>query len=196
MPSYRLVATHWGDDLQAVAARELGDANRWPELVWINGLTHPYITQVADFAGPTVLLAGALIKVPAPVGFTADAPNRNNAFERDCRLENRLLSDDGAGDLSTLTGADNLRQALLHRVVTPRGQQRRHPEYGCMAWRLIGTVNGPTAGMMGAEYVRSAIAADYRVSKVTSATAEVIGDVINITAKATAIDGAVIDIVS
>lgn len=194
MPGYRLVTTRIDDDLQAVAGRELGDANRWPELVWMNGLTPPYITTKPQQVSSTVLLAGAFIKIPAPGGFGPEVPDRANSFERDCALNKRLLSDDGSGDLATFTGADNLRQALMHRIVTPRGQARRHPEYGCLIWRLVGTVNGPTAGIMGAQYVKSTIAADYRVSQVDYAIAEVIGDIVNVTAKATAIDGAVVDI--
>lgn len=194
MPGYRLVQTHFGDDLQAVAARETGDANRWPELVWINNLVPPYITDDAQRAGPGVLLSGALIKVPAPVGFTADSPNRQSVYERDAELQGKMLDVDADGDLSVLSGADNLRQQLQHRIVTPRGQARRHPEYGCMIWRLVGTVNGPAAGLLGAQYVKAALASDFRVARVEFSTAEVSGDAVRVSAKAVAIDGGVVDL--
>lgn len=194
MPRYRLVETHQGDDLQTVAARELGDANRWPELVWLNSLTHPYITTDARQSGPGVLLAGALIKVPAPAGLSTESAERGQVYERDCALADRRLTDDGSGDLAVFSGADNLRQQLQHRVNTPRGQARRHPEYGCLIWRLVGTVNGPTAALMGAEYVKAALQAEYRVSKVDYVRAEVLGDAVRIQARAAAIDGGVVDV--
>lgn len=196
LPSYRLAEIHHGDDLQAVAARELGDANRWPELVWINALTHPYITTDERRAGPGVLLAGALIKVPAPVGVYTDDAERGQVYERDCKMNGRMLVVDAGGDLAVVTGADNLSQQLQHRLDTPRGQARRHPEYGNIAPRLKGRVNGPTAGLLAAEYVKGALRADYRVSRVESASAEVVGDAIRVTARAVAIEGGVVDLVT
>jgi phage baseplate assembly protein W len=177
-----------------VAAREMGDANRWAELVWINRLTPPYITTDERQAGPTVLLAGALIKVPAPAGLADESAERGQVYERDCALQNKRLRSDGNGDFAVFAGADNLRQQLQHRVATPRGQARRHPEYGCLVYRLQGTVNGPTAAMLGAEYVKAALQADYRVSSVDSARADVTGDAVRIQARAVAIDGGVVDL--
>lgn len=195
LPSYRLAETRWGDDLQAVAAREMGDANRWPELVWLNELRHPYITTDDRIAGPGVLLAGAFLKVPAPAGVWTDDAERGQVYERDCAMTARLLTDDGAGDLAVFAGADNLRQQLQHRIDTPRGQARRHPEYGCLVSRLKGKVNGPTAGLMASQYVKAALLADYRVSRVDYSTAEVKGDAIRVTARAVAIEGGVVDLV-
>lgn len=194
LPSYRLIETHFGDDLQAVAARELGDANRWPELVWLNSLVHPYITDDEQRLAPGVLLSGSLLKVPAPTGVYSDAAEKGQVYERDCWLNRKLLSTDEGGDIAILSGADNLRQQIEHRVITPRGQARRHPEYGCLAWRLLGTKNGPVAGALASTYVKSAIAADYRIKDVPIAQAEVLGDSIKITAKAIAIEGGVIDL--
>ena len=196
VPTYRLVQTHWDDELQTVAARELGDANRWPELVWINSLVHPYITNDERLAGPAVLLAGAFIKVPAPVGVWTDDAGRGQVFERDCAMVGMLLGDDGLGDIAVMRGADNLRQQLQHRIDTPRGQARRHPDYGSLVSRLKGKVNGPTASLMAAEYVKAAVKADYRISRVESSVAEVVGDVIRVTARAVAIEGGVIDLVT
>jgi phage baseplate assembly protein W len=194
LPSFRLVTTQWGDDLQAVAAREMGDANRWIELVWLNGLTYPYITQDSRLVSGSVILAGALLKVPSPVGTFTDGAERGQVYERDVQMSDRQMSAGSDGDLNVLRGADNLRQQLLHRVTTPRGQARRHPDYGCLAWRLLGTVNGPVAGAMAAQYVKSALQADYRVASVSQSIAVVNGDSIKITATASAIEGGVVDI--
>lgn len=196
LPSYRLAQTHWNDDLQAVAARELGDSNRWPELVWVNSLAPPYITREESLAGPGVLLAGAFIKVPAPVGVFTDDGGRGQVYERDCAISDRLLQADAGGDISIVAGAENLRQQLQHRIDTPRGQARRNPEYGCLVHRLKGKRNGPTASMLGAEYVKSAVGADYRVARVEFSRGEVVGDAIRVTARAVAIEGSVVDLVT
>ncbi|MNN67082.1 hypothetical protein D3C81_1826980 [compost metagenome] len=50
--------------------------------------------------------------------------------------------------------------------------------------------------MLGAEYVKSALRADYRVASVPSASAEVSGDAIRITATAEAIAGGSVDLMS
>lgn len=196
LPSCRIVEIHHDDTLQRIAAREMGDANRWPELVWINSLTHPYLTGDPNRVVPGVLLFGAMIKVPAPVGVFTDDGDRGQVFERDCALTNKLLGVDAGGDIAVFSGADNLRQQLSHVVVTPRGQATRHPTYGCMVWRLLGTVTGPVAAKLGADYVRSALASDYRVSRVDYSTAVISGDVISVTARAVAVEGSVVDVVT
>ena len=195
LPAFRLAETHHGDDLQTIAAREMGDANRWPELVWFNSLVFPYITDDESRVGPGVLLSGQFIKVPAPAGVYTDDAERGQVYERDCAMLDKQLQVDESGDLAIVTGADNLRQQLGHRVATPRGQARRHPEYGCLIYRLLGTANGPMAAQLGAEYVKSALLADYRVDKVASSVATVTGDAVTIQARAVAIDGGNVDIV-
>ena len=195
MPGYRLAKTHYNDDLQAVAAREMGDANRWVELIWLNRLVPPYLVDDPRRVQDGVLQTGALIKVPAPKG--AWTPGRNDdtqIFERDCLLARKLLSETADGDIAVASGIDNLHQQLAHRIVTPRGQARRHPDYGCMVWRLVGRVNGPTAGLLGAKYVREALTAEYRVSSVSYSSAEIQFDSVRVAARVKAIDGGVVDV--
>lgn len=193
-PKYRLAETQYGDTLAVVAARELGSGNRWPELIWLNGLKPPYITDNPAHVVPGVLLSGSLIKVPAPGGQSTGGAGDGRAYGRDAAMVNKRLTATPGGDLAVVSGVDNLSQQLRHRVVTPRGQAIRHPDYGCMIWRLMGRANSPIAGFMGAEYVRAALVADYRVAAVTSSAAEIDMDAIRITAGVTAIDGGAVDL--
>lgn len=194
MPSYRLVETRFGDSLPSIAAREMGDANRWPELVWLNNLLHPYLTDDERLASDSVLLAGSIIKVPAPVGVYTQDADKGQVYERDCRMQRRRLVINDDGDFDVVAGSDNFRQQLLHRVVTPRGQATRHPEYGCLAWRLLGTVSGPVAGALAARYVKAALQADYRVASVSRSLADVTGDAIRVSATANGIAGGSVDV--
>lgn len=195
LPPCRIAETHHGDTLQRIAAREMGNANRWPELVWINSLSHPYITDDQDRVAPGVLLSGSHIKVPAPVGVFTDDADRGQVYERDCALTDRLLRIDDGGDIAIVTGADNLKQQLSHLISTPRGQAIRHPAYGCMLWQLLGTVGGPIAAKLGSEYVKSSLLSDYRVSAIEYSRAVVSADTVKVTARAVAIEGSVVDVI-
>lgn len=194
LPSFRLAPTHHGDDLQTIAGRELGDANRWPELVWINSLIYPYLTDDDQAASDRVLLTGSLIRIPAPSATPVDEPKRAQVFGRDVQLTNRKLTVTESGDFDVCSGVDNLTQQLRHAIITPRGQLSRHAGYGCLVWTLHGTVQGPTAAMLGSQYVRATLEADYRVSEVKQAQAIIVGDALRIVAQAEAIDGGSVDI--
>jgi phage baseplate assembly protein W len=195
LPSYRLVETYYADDLEAVAARYMGDANRWSELVWINNLVPPYITDDPDMVAAGVLLSGSFIKVPAATGFWTDQAETGQVYERDIAMANRQLQIDGGGDFSVVAGVDNLRQQLKNRIATPSGQLRRHQDYGCKIYRLRGAKNTPTANKLGADYVKASLLGDYRVSSVDNVVATLSGDVINVQARAIAIEGSAVDII-
>lgn len=193
LTGFRLAETHFGDSLQAFAAREMGDANRWPELIWLNSLRPPYITTDPSQVTDGVVLAGGLLKVPAPVAAFTDAAQYGQAYERDVALAGKKLTFVD-GDLGVVSGAANLVQQLKHRIDTPRGQARRHPTYGCLIWSLKGVINGPVADALGAQYVNAALKADYRVASTSNVSATSVGNVISITATAHAIDGGSVDI--
>jgi phage baseplate assembly protein W len=118
----------------------------------------------------------------------------DQVFGRDCGLYAKQLAANESGDFALTSGVDNLSQQLRHGINTPRGQQTRHPQYGCLVWSLFGKVNGPTAARLGAEYVKATISADYRISKILSVVADVSGDTVAVTARAEAISGGVIDL--
>lgn len=190
----RLAETLYGETIQAFSLRELGDANRWAEIVWLNKLMPPYITDDAALVRSGVILSGSTLLVPSPKQVASSSIDPDLVFERDCQLTNKLLTDDGAGDFSLVAGRPNLKQQIVHRLVTQKGDLIRHPEYGNSAGMLVGKINGPIAGVLAGEYVRSALLSDFRVSKVSSVSATVSGDKIAIDAEVVPISGRPVEI--
>ncbi len=177
---YRLAQTRFGDTMQLIAARELGDATGWPELVAFNGLVPPFITDDPAPQVRGVLLSGDLIRIQANSAIVSATVDADRVFERDVDLAGGSLSADAGGDLLVAGGLDNLKQAVRHRVDTDRGELIFHPDYGSLVRRLIGAVNGPTAALLAAGYVRAAVLLDPRIQAVVESIAEVIGDTITV----------------
>jgi phage baseplate assembly protein W len=73
-------------------------------------------------------------------------------------------------DLATLSAVDNLKQALLLRLLTPRGalDVLGHPEYGSRLYTLIGELNTETNRNRARLYVLEALAQEPRLSRVLS----------------------------
>lgn len=188
---YRLADTLRGDTLQAIAMRELGDASRWVDLASINRLRPPYLTDDAAQASDRVLLTGSVIVVPATSSAAPDAESTSpdHLYKLDLGLVSGDLQATDSGDLLVFNGQANLRQALVHRVITERRELLFHPEYGCLVRTVIGSVNGPTAGVLAAQYVRATLRADPRVKEVIGVTADVRGDTINVVANVLPITG-------
>lgn len=190
---FRFVEIRHGDTLQAIAARELGDASRWTDLIAYNDLVPPFITDHPALVREGVLLSGGMIRVPAAVQIVSASSDPDRVFERDIRLDRgEIMTLDGDFDIAS--GRDNLRQAIKHRIETERGELLFHPEYGSRIRVLLGTVNGPTASLLAAEYARSAVLADPRIRQVTQSVAEVEGDVVRVSVEAQPIAGRVIEV--
>ena len=187
---YRLVEILHGDTLQEIAARELKDATRWVDLANINRLLPPYITGDTAQAGARVKLYGELLQVPA---VTQQSPSRSTdieaVYETDVELRDGFIDVNEAGDLATVSGWDNLKQAIDGRLETETGELLFHPEYGCRARTLIGMGSTPVTGQLCAQYVRASLRADPRISDIDSTTAEVDGDTLRVEAVVIPISG-------
>lgn len=89
--------------------------------------------------------------------------NNNSPF-------NRNSSETPPVDLALLRGADNLKQALLLRFLTPVGKLAAlgHPDYGSRLFELIGELNNETNRNRAKLFVLQALAAEPRVKEVRS----------------------------
>jgi phage baseplate assembly protein W len=75
-------------------------------------------------------------------------------------------------DYETVDGRDNLGQAILMRLLTPRGELEElgHPGYGSRLEELIGTPNTETRHSLAKLFVLEALAQEPRVAKVLEVT--------------------------
>jgi phage baseplate assembly protein W len=187
---FRFVETLRGDTLQAVAARELGDASRWPELISYNSLIPPFLTDDPVLVVPGVLLTGAQLIVPAPVPAVSSTSDPDDALETDVQLVRRgEIATDGQ-DFVTVSRAANLKQALEHRLDTDLGELLFHAKrYGSDIRRFIGTANGPTRALLAARAAKRCVLQDPRVRRVDSAVASVDGDRILVSIQCEAVSG-------
>lgn len=185
---FRFEEIRRGDSLQLIAARTLGDAARWSELIAFNDLVPPYVTDDPTQVRPGVLLSGEFLLVPAPTPTVTTASDPDEVFLRDIQITDGNLVADG-GDLAVVRGRDNFKQAITHRVETERGELIYHMQYGNRVRQLIGAVNGPTAALLAAQYTKAAVQADPRVAAVSSATATVTGDAVSVVVTAEAVNG-------
>jgi phage baseplate assembly protein W len=89
-------------------------------------------------------------------------------------LERQAMSERGSdllvedGELRSITGHDNLAQALLLRFLTPAGELELlgHPDYGSRLFELIGELNNVTNRNRARMFVLQALAAEPRVAEV------------------------------
>lgn len=73
-------------------------------------------------------------------------------------------------DAGTISGAENLAQAIVLRLLTPRGElsDLAHPDYGSRLHELIGQPNSAARRDLVKLYVLESLAAEARIAEVVS----------------------------
>lgn len=99
-----------------------------------------------------------------------DLPRLKSSRDPGHDLALRRRAETGRTDLDTLSGAENLVQALLLRFLTPAGELAGlgHPDYGSRLHELIGKLNSETTRNQAKLYVLQALAAEPRVKRTLS----------------------------
>jgi phage baseplate assembly protein W len=191
---WRLAATRIGDTIQDVAVRELGRADRWPELVAYNRLAPPYIVdnlgglEDGQSENGRVLIAGQTIRIPAgrPASGVSDP---EDIYGTDAALPGGRLEAGEDGDLARLADVPNLRQALEHRLATEEGELVWHPTYGNPVLAMRGERASAVNLLLAQAYAERTIRSDPRIASVPEVEAEAVGDAFGVTATAVATDG-------
>lgn len=77
-------------------------------------------------------------------------------------------------DFGLVTGRDNLGQAIILRLLTPRGELAAlaHPDYGSRLHELIGRQNTQTTRNLAKLFILEALKAEPRVEKVVELTVD------------------------
>ncbi len=146
----------YGETLQSIAQDVLNDPTKWYEIALFNDLTYPFIAAHEDdeiVVG--VKLIGDEILIPVDESYETTTPQG----EMDSIYENALGQDiavfiddpvalteteiaefdaDVYGDLKTVRGIKNYKQALIMRLATPEGALLHHKDYGSRLHMLVG----------------------------------------------------------
>jgi len=186
MSRTRVVTLQQSEDLRAIAARELGSATRWVEIARLNDLRLPFIVasyRPADRL-PHTLIWGDTFLIPWPAN-AALPPTALSTHGLDVALTHGQLQTTSGGDLATVGGADNVVQALQHRLKTLLGELVYHPRYGCNVALALGLPTAPFSSLMASAWVSESLRAEPRVFQIHYVTADVAGDTIQVAARIT-----------
>jgi hypothetical protein len=118
---------------------------------------------------------------------------QENDRYRGSDLSTAIRPETGLVDLQTVTGVQNLQQALLLRFITHAGELSilGHPDYGSLLYTLIGELNNDTNRNLAKLYTIEALQAEPRVKEIVSVDVipdPKIHDMVDITVSITAID--------
>lgn len=189
--AYEVAAT---DSLQSIAARFLGNGDRWFDLAILNGLKAPYISESGI---PGTVKVGDRISIPTAAGTGApniatrgDEPSLD-LLGTDFQFTETSLSVPGRPQVDfvvdrrttrdfkfTPNGITNLQQALQLRLWTEIGSIPTAPGYGRP--RVIGFGNVNSERRLLELRMRQTVEADPRVDRVQNLKSQAVGDTIEI----------------
>lgn len=197
-----------GDTLQGIAQKTLGNAGAAGIIAQYNGFADAY-----HGAGGAPLHPGDTILVPG-AGAGADVPSllAGDIYGTDLALDENgdlalatsslpyqtadgfVVLPAGATDVLTINGDDNLRQAVLNRMRTPRGRCRAFPGYGLLSG-LGGAVPNGDAVQAAAD-IREQMLQDARIADVVDILVDTSGDGENVEMSLIPVAGAAIGLVA
>lgn len=143
-PAVKEIVLPANTTLERIAQRELGNSQRWGEIVELNNLRAPYIIQDPSDTTQNVVHPGEKLLIPAPLinGFSQVPTGKINSktrslseLERSLGVDLKLnedfdLSLTASGDLDVVAGTDNLAQAVLLKLSYEKGEVIRYPNLG------------------------------------------------------------------
>lgn len=133
-----------GMSLERLAQIELGDSTRWGEIVEVNGLKAPYISDDPQESRDGVLKAGSNIMIPtpllngfsqAPVGKINKLTSGMSELEKSLGVDFKLDSNfdlvlSSSGDFELIAGSDNMAQGTVLKLSYEPGDVMLYPQLG------------------------------------------------------------------
>ena len=193
MARYKKHTIRQGDTLQSIAQLTMDSVARWVEIVKYNNLRYPYIVSDPALKLKDVehlVTWGDQIIIPIEVDISDTEVNKLNrrdqdyilslTFGRDLDMTSNVayynrygtsdevlgLTHNFAGDIETVQGIDNLRQALTARLLTRKGSLLLHPDYGSNLHELFGKADEVSMKLIEIEVCR-VVQTDSRVTNCT-----------------------------
>lgn len=188
---YKTHEVKYAETPQSIAQLEMGDVNGWVRLVEYNQLKYPYIVEsLAEKKqdpdhwvtyGDTVVIPQEAnlmddinpnelgnqdkefimsLALGRDLAMTTNPQEYNKYGTSDALFE---MSHNGHGDILTYWGPDNVKQATIARLMTPRGSLILHPEYGSMLHTLFGKATNEQMKLISNEIIRTVLT-DTRVT--------------------------------
>lgn len=134
-----------GDTIQTIAAKYLGDPDKFKELVLYNGLKPPYVDSTSTIIDPAVLVPGDKIAIPqsgspksgsgttqgseAPINKLLTEVQKN--FGTDLKLTDDFdLDVSPYGDINLIASTENVAQRIILKLLLEVGSLKRHQEIG------------------------------------------------------------------
>ena len=78
----------------------------------------------------------------------------------------------GTSDIATITGMDNLYQAIQHRLLTPMGSLKLHPTYGSRLKTLLGKGSNQVVEMLVKMMISESLQYEERIALVQNVSAK------------------------
>lgn len=133
-----------GTTLERLALNELGDARRWVEIIELNNLKPPYISNDNTLQNDSVKKPGDKILLPQPIsnGFATTPINREtfvlqglSELEKNLGVDLKLSTNydlqlSNSNDLVLIKGIDNAIQSILLKLVLEKQEILDHPSIG------------------------------------------------------------------
>lgn len=212
MARYKTHTIMQGETIQGIAQKETGDVSNWVSIVQHNNLVYPYIVSTIAEKKKNMehlVVVGDKLIIPIQRDLLEDI-NPNTLSKRDQEFilsialgrdldmtteskdinkygtSNEILElrGNGNGDIATVWGVENVKQATITRLCTPKGSLILHPEYGSELYNLFGKATIEQMQLIAVEIIRTVLM-DTRITSCTLRTHSITGDVYTGTYKAT-----------
>lgn len=166
----------YGITLERLAQQELGDSTRWGEIVEVNNLKAPYISNDPQESRDGVLRPGQNILIPIPVrsGFSQVPVGKENKLTKNMSELERSLGTDlkvnkdfdliisSSGDLELVAGAANMAQGTILKLSYEPGEVMLYPELG--SGLMVGSKFPPVEEIK--DRITNSLLQDSRIEKV------------------------------
>lgn len=141
-----------------------------------------------------ILTTGDTILIPVSQNVKTNSVITNNTTDPliygiDIQIDSQGNLHASNGDLATVSGLNNISQAIYNRLKTPINSVVMHPEYGSVLSLFIGLGNSTKNAFIAQANVTQTLISDPRIASADVSQASVNGDILTIDVTTTLIDG-------